>query len=334
MTHRTSFLLVAATLALPACKAQTRASIDPTTLTAFAPLPAAMESPANPLTEAKVDLGRALYYEKRLSRNGNISCNSCHDLTRYGVDGRRVSPGTNNQLGGRNSPTVYNAAAHLAQFWDGRAPTIEEQAKGPILNPVEMGMPGSAAVLERLHATASYRDAFRAAFPGESDPITYENVGRAIGAFERGLVTPGAWDRFLRGDTTALTNDERQGFNTFVAAGCSGCHNGMLLGGSSYQKLGAAQPWPDTSDTGRAAVTHLASDAMVFKVPSLRNVERTGPYFHNGSVASLDEAVRLMGRHQLGRDIPDDQAKQIIAFLHSLTGELPAAYAAPRTAEQ
>jgi cytochrome c peroxidase len=334
MKNRSSLLLVAAALVFPACRTQSSASIDPTTLTAFAPLPAAMESPSNPLTLTKENLGRTLYYDARLSLNNNISCNSCHDLSAYGVDGRRVSPGTNKQLGARNSPTVYNAAAHLAQFWDGRASTVEEQAKGPILNPVEMGMPSGAVVLERLRAVPAYRDAFRAAFPRQANPITYENVGLAIGAFERRLVTPGAWDRFLSGDTTALTPAERRGFNTFVAVGCTACHSGALLGGSMYQKLGAAQAWPDTSDVGRAAITHQASDAMVFKVPSLRNVEHTGPYFHNGSVARLHEAVRLMGKYQLGRDISDDQATQIMAFLHSLTGEMPAAYAAPRAVEQ
>ena len=334
MTHRTALLLAAAAITLPACKAKTSASIDPATLASFAPLPVTMETPTNPLTDAKENLGRMLYYDTRLSLNHNISCNSCHDLSAYGVDGRRVSPGTTNQEGGRNSPTVYNAALHLAQFWDGRAPTVEEQAKGPILNPVEMGMPGSRAVLERLHAAPAYRAAFRAAFPGEADPISYENVGRAIGAFERRLVTPGSWDRFLLGDTAALTPAERQGFNAFVTAGCQGCHGGALLGGSMYQRLGVVRTWPDRSDPGRAAVTHQAADSLVFKVPSLRNVERTGPWFHNGSVTSLREAVDLMGRHQLGRELTEQQTTQILAFLHALTGELPSEYIAPPTASQ
>ncbi len=327
-----SFACVAA-LALGACKGRQQASakIDPATLTAFAPLPATMEAPGNPLTEAKVDLGRRLYYETLLSLNENVSCNSCHNLSAYGVDGRRYSLGTKNQEGGRNSPTTYNAAAHLAQFWDGRAPTVEEQAKGPILNPVEMGMPDANAVLARLRAIPAYRAAFRAAFPGQADPVTYDNVGLAIGAFERKLVTPSPWDRYLAGDTAALTPAEKQGFNTFVSAGCQACHNGALVGGGMYQKLGMVRPWPDKSDIGRAAITHQAADTLVFKVPSLRNVEHTAPYFHNGSVATLHEAVLLMGRHQLGRDLTEEQASAIMTYLHVLTGAMPATYIAPRT---
>ncbi len=330
MTKQLAGILVCGALLLPACKGgeQASAKIDPATLTAFAPLPAAMESPANPLTDAKVNLGRTLYYDTRLSLNNNVSCNSCHNLGTYGVDNRRFSLGTKNQEGGRNSPTVYNAAAHLAQFWDGRAPTVEEQAKGPILNPVEMGMPDAAAVLARLRAVPAYRTAFAKAFPGRANPITYDNVGLAIGAFERKLVTPGRWDRFLQGDTAALTPAEKRGLNAFVSAGCQACHAGALVGGAMYQKLGVVRPWSDRSDVGRAAVTHQASDSLVFKVPSLRNVEHTGPYFHNGSVDSLHRAVMLMGQHQLGKDLTETQATDILAFLHALTGGIPTQYIA------
>lgn len=333
MTKQLAGLVVAAALLVPACKRQEQASarIDPAQLAAFAPLPAAMESPENPLTEPKVDLGRTLYYDTRLSRDQDLSCNSCHDLKNYGVDGRQFSVGTKKQLGGRNGQTVYNAAAHLAQFWDGRAPTVEEQAKGPVLNPVEMGMPSGDAVIARLRAVSAYRTAFRAAFPGQANPINYDNVGVAIGAFERRLVTPGRWDRFLQGDTAALTPAEKVGFNTFTATGCQACHTGVLLGGSMYQKIGVVRPWPDKSDVGRVAITHQASDSLVFKVPSLRNIERTAPYFHNGSVATLPEAVRLMAQHQLGRDLTEQQVTQIVAFLNALTGEIPASYIAPKT---
>jgi cytochrome c peroxidase len=306
------------------------ATIDPAQLSAFAPLPAAMESPANPLTDAKVNLGRALFYETRLSRDNDVSCNSCHKLDAYGVDGRQFSLGTKQQLGGRNSPSVYNAAGQIAQFWDGRAATVEEQAKGPILNPVEMTMPSAAAVVARLKAVRAYQEAFRRAFPGSGDPITYDNVGLAIGAFERRLVTPARWDQYLKGDTAALTPAERQGFNTFVATGCQACHTGALVGGGMYQKLGMVRPWPDHSDIGRAAITHLTSDTLVFKVPSLRNVARTAPYFHNGSVKTLNEAVTLMAAHQLGRDLTPQQVAEIVTYLNALTGELPASYIAPR----
>jgi cytochrome c peroxidase len=332
MSTKLSTLLLAVVLLVPACQRheQATAKVDAAQLAAFAPLPAAMESPANPLTEAKMDLGRTLFYDTRLSRDQDLSCNSCHDLKAYGVDRRQFSVGTKHQLGGRNAPTVYNAAAHVAQFWDGRAPTVEEQAKGPVLNPVEMAMPNSRAVIARLRAVPAYREAFRKAFPGQSDPITYDNVGLAIGAFERRLVTPSPWDRYLQGDTAALTPAEKQGLNTFMATGCQACHNGVLMGGSMYQKIGVVRPWPDRTDIGRAAITHQASDTLVFKVPSLRNIERTAPYFHKGSAATLHEAMMLMAQHQLGRDLTEQQATEIEAFLHSLTGEVPAAYIAPR----
>lgn len=327
-----TFVMALAAAGLAACARDT-ATIDPQDLAAFTPLPARLETPANPMTTAKVDLGRMLYYDTRLSANENVSCNSCHNLDTYGVDGRPRSLGTASTLGGRNSPTVLNAAGHVAQFWDGRAPTIEEQAKGPILNPVEMGMANDVAVLARLRAVPAYQAAFRAAFPGEREPVTYDNLGRAIGAFERGLVTPAAWDRLLAGEDSALTPEQRRGFTAFVAVGCASCHSGQLLGGSMFQKLGLVQAWRDTSDIGRAAVTHAPGDTLVFKVPSLRNVERTGPYFHDGSVPTLDEAVVLMARHQLGRELSQTERTRIVAFLSSLTGAVDRAYAARRVSE-
>ena len=322
--------LLSLVLLAPACKRGERVAtaIDPAQLTAFAPLPAAMETAANPLTDAKVDLGRTLFFETRLSRDKDVSCNSCHKLDAYGVDGRQFSVGTKQQLGGRNSPSVYNAAGQIAQFWDGRAATVEEQAKGPILNPVEMTMPSAAAVVARLREVPAYRAAFQKAFPGKGDPVTYDNLGLAIGAFERRLVTPGRWDRYLQGDTAALTPAEREGFNTFVATGCQACHAGALMGGAMYQKLGMVRPWTDRSDIGRAAITHQVSDTLVFKVPALRNVARTAPYFHNGSVKTLDEAVRLMAAHQLGKDLTPEQVSRIVSYLNALTGEIPASYVA------
>lgn len=294
----------------------------------FAPLPALMTANGQSPTAAQVALGRRLYHETVLSGGHDVSCNTCHPLNGYGADGRRVSFGSHGLTGGRNAPTVYNAAGQVAQFWDGRAPTVEEQAKGPILNPAEMAMPNSGAVLEHMRGSAEYRTAFRAAFPNEAQPITYDNVGLAIGAFERGLVTPSRWDKFLAGDSSALTTDEQRGLATFVRVGCSGCHNGAYVGGQSFQKLGLVKAWPTSVDSGRIKVTHQASDLFVFKVPSLRNVEKTGPYFHDGSIASLDEAIRLMGRHQLGVELTDTQVRDIHTWLGSLTGELPAAYIA------
>jgi cytochrome c peroxidase len=275
-----------------------------------------------------VSLGRRLFYETLLSNGHDVSCNSCHALNGYGADGRRVSFGSVGHVGGRNAPSVYNAAGHLSQFWDGRATTVEEQAKGPILNAVEMGMPSATAVLEHLRASATYRAAFAAAFPGQSSPISYDNVGRAIGAFERGLVTPSRWDAYLAGDTTALTLVERAGVATFVRTGCASCHSGAFVGGQMYRRLGLVAPWPTATDSGRITVTRAAADLFVFKVPSLRNVEKTGPYFHDGAVASLDSAILLMGRHQLGVELDAPRIASIRTWLATLTGVLPGAYIA------
>ena len=297
--------------------------VDTTELAMFEPLPQLIEAASNPVTDAKIELGRRLYYETKLSAGSDLSCNSCHALDRYGADTGAVSVGHLGKKGGRNSPTVYNAAGHIAQFWDGRAPDVEAQALGPILNPVEMAMPAAPAVMGRLRADAEYRRLFATAFPGERDPMTYANLGRAIGAFERKLVTPSRWDRFLRGEDSALSNAEKTGFNTFVTTGCAGCHRGAYVGGGMYMKAGLVRSWPDTNDVGRMAVTHEASDRMLFKVPSLRNIEHTGPYFHTGTVRSLDTAVVWMARYQLGKDLQPEQVAQIVTWLRTLSGPLP-----------
>lgn len=318
------FLLV---LAL-ACQRQ-EAVIDPAQLAVFAPLPTSVPSEANPATPAKIDLGWRLYYETQLSADGSQSCNSCHLLDAYGAEPEAVSTGVTGQQGARNAPTVYNAAGHIAQFWDGRAADVEEQAKGPILNPIEMAMPSADEVMARLAALAGYRDAFAAAFPGEANPFTYDNVGKAIGAFERQLLTPARWDRYLEGDTAALTDDEKRGLKEFLDTGCQGCHNGPYLGGRMFQRVGIVQPWPDATDLGRRTVTQQAADSLVFKVPSLRNVAGTPPYFNNGAVRTLDAGVQLMARHQLGRELTDEQMESILTFLGALTGDIPVQYAVP-----
>lgn len=305
-------------------------STDVTTaeLASFAPLAVRMDLPGGTTNKAKVELGRALFYETLLSDGHDVSCNSCHALNGYGADGRAVSLGHDGRAGTRNSPTVYNAAGHVAQFWDGRAADVEEQAKGPILNPIEMGMPDSGAVLAHLRDSRMYVAMFRAAFPRERQPISYDNVGRAIGAFERGLVTPSPWDRFLEGDSTALTADERRGLRTFLDAGCQSCHAGRYVGGDRYMKVGVVNAWFTQSDSGRLGVTHNPNDLLVFKVPSLRNVAKTGPYFHDGSVATLAEAVRLMGHHQLGKELSASDVQSIVTWLESLTGTIPSNYIA------
>jgi cytochrome c peroxidase len=289
-------------------------------------LPAQFENKDNEITEAKITLGRMLYFENRLSLGQDVSCNSCHDLAKYGVDNEPTSPGHKKQRGGRNSPTVYNAAGHVAQFWDGRAKDVEEQAKGPILNPVEMAMPDAAAVLQVLKSIPGYAPLFKAAFPKDADPITYDNVGKAIGAFERRLTTPSRWDRFLAGDQAALTDQEKQGFAKFAKLGCPTCHTGTNVGGSLFQKLGLVNAWPDQSDLGRFGVTKNDSDKMYFRVPSLRNVAKTGPYFHKGQLPDLETVVRKMAWHQLGQELKDEEVANILAFLGALTGELPLEY--------
>lgn len=302
--------------------------IDKSDLGFFKVVPAKYESQANAITDAKVALGRMLYFEPRLSLGQDVSCNSCHDLARFGVDNEATSPGHKGQRGGRNSPTVYNAAGHTAQFWDGRAATVEDQAKGPILNPVEMAMPDEAYVIKVLESIPGYEPLFKAAFPDDKKPITYDNLARAIGAFERQLTTPSRWDKYLAGDESALTDLEKAGFAKFAKLGCPTCHNGSNVGGHLYQKLGLVKAWPDESDLGRYEVTKNDSDKMFFRVPTLRNVAKTGPYFHKGQIATLQEVVRKMAWHQLGQEINDQDVTELVAFLEALTGTLPAEYIA------
>jgi cytochrome c peroxidase len=300
--------------------------IDPTDLGFFKPLPDRFESEMNPISDDKVKLGRMLFYENRFSINQDLSCNSCHDLAKYGVDNEATSFGHKKQRGSRNSPTVYNAAGHIAQFWDGRAQTIEDQAKGPILNPVEMAMPNAEYVLKVLKSIPDYVKLFKQVFPNDKEAVTYDNVAKAIGAFERQLVTPSRWDKFLKGDQGAITEPEKAGFALFAKLGCPTCHNGPGVGGAQFQKLGLVKPFPDQSDLGRYEVTKNEADKMFFRVASLRNVEKTAPYFHTGKVATLEEAVKLMAFHQLGRELKDDEILTIVTWLKTLTGELPTAY--------
>ena len=283
-------------------------------------------APAHGVEGAKVELGRMLFFDKRLSKDGDLSCNSCHRLDKYGVDHEATSIGAKGKRGRRNSPSVYHAGGQFTSFWDGRAKDVEEQAKGPILEPTEMGMVDASAVTGLLSSIPGYVTAFAAAFPAESTPITYDNVGRALGAFERGLVTPSRWDRYLDGDRSALSALEIKGLKAFSDIGCVTCHTGELVGGSMFQKAGFVKPWTNQADQGRFEVTGLEADRMVFKVPSLRNVAMTAPYFHDASVKTIDEAVRTMAEHQLDAALDDDEVKSIVAWLGSLTGELPAAY--------
>jgi cytochrome c peroxidase len=294
----------------------------------FQPIP--VEAPAVDglkVTADKIALGKMLYFEPRLSEAHNISCNSCHQVGRGGVDARSNSIGHSWQHGGRNAPTVLNAVFNTAQFWDGRAADLKEQAGGPIANPIEMGITKEHAV-EQLKSIPGYVEAFKQAYPGAADPITYANIEEAIAAFETTLITPNApFDKYLKGDADALSAVQKEGLALFMEKGCSTCHNGINVGGGMYapfgvvQKPGAEILPPD--DKGRIVVTKTADDEYVFKVPTLRNIELTGPYFHSGASWDLKQAVAVMGSAQLGAELSAEEADKISAFLLTLTGEQP-----------
>ncbi|MGF1444578.1 MAG: cytochrome-c peroxidase [Pikeienuella sp.] len=278
-------------------------------------------------TEAQIDLGKMLFFEPRLSAGGNLSCNSCHNLGTGGADLAPVSIGHEWQKGGRNSPTVLNAVFNTAQFWDGRAADLVEQAGGPMVNPVEMAA-SEEHVLAVLTSMDGYVDAFAAAFPDAETAVTFDNAARAIAAFEATLVTPDSpFDRWMKGDDAAMTDAEKAGFEVFLEAGCASCHNGVNLGGNSYQPFGLVErpEWTllPEEDKGRYAVTRAEEDAYVFKTPTLRNIALTPPYFHSGAVWSLAEAVEVMGVAQLGNELSQDDAAKIAVFLGALTGDQP-----------
>ena len=301
--------------------------INPRLLRRFKPLRALADHREDPVLIARAELGKQLFFDPRLSRDGAHACNSCHRLDRGGADQRPLSLGVGDKRGARNTPTVYNAAWHVAQFWDGRASSLEEQVRGPIFNPDEMAMRTAAEVVQVIERIPGYVAGFRRAFPGE--PLDFERVTRAIAAFEQTLATPSRWDRYLRGDRTALTRAELDGLKLFADVGCVQCHTGELVGASMFQKIGVAEQWPNQADPGRYAVTRRPEDRMVFKVPSLRNVAVTAPYFHDGSVAELAEAVRMMGRFQLGAELTGHEVELILAWLRTLTGEPPRAVIQP-----
>lgn len=294
----------------------------------FQPIASVAENPENPITEEKVKLGKMLYFDKRLSKDGNISCNSCHNLATAGVDNLPTSPGDDGGFGDRNSPTVLNAAHHFVQFWDGRNKDVEEQAGGPILNPVEMAIPSKEFLIERLKGVDMYKDMFAAAYPESNDPITYWNIQKAIAAFERTLTTPTRFDDYLKGDSKALTLAEKEGLKAFMDAGCITCHSGAAVGGNMFQKFGLYKDyWHYTGsehiDEGRFAVTKNEADKYIFKVPSLRNIHETGPYFHDGSVEDLAEAVKIMAEINANNKLSDEEVDKILTFLDALSGDLP-----------
>lgn len=309
-----SLLLSQTALAVDAASLRKQANVM------FKPLPSSMPSSEKD-SAAKIALGEKLYFETALSINGTQSCNTCHRLDEKlgGVDNKPFSPGAlPNTLGGRNSPTTWNAGFHFAQFWDGRAANLAEQAKGPILNPVEMALPNEQAAVDNLKK-AGYSAQFDSVF-GQKNALTFENIAQAIAAFERTLITKDRFDDFLKGSDSALSKAELEGLDTFIKTGCTACHTGPLFGAQMYQKMGLVHPFP-SDDKGRMDVTGKQMDAFMFKVPSLRNISKTAPYFHNGSAATLEQAVKDMAWYQLGQKIDDKTTTSIVTFLHSLENQ-------------
>jgi cytochrome c peroxidase len=289
---------------------------------------AAMDEPIKPIQAATVadpalaELGKKLFFDPRLSKSGFISCNSCHNLSMGGSDNLKTSIGHNWQKGPINAPTVLNSSLNVAQFWDGRALTLQDQAGGPIANPGEMAFTHTLAVT-LLESIPGYVGEFKAVF--KNDKITINEVTKAIAAFEETLVTPNSrFDKWLTGDKKALSADEQAGYELFKDSGCTGCHNGTAAGGNTFQKMGVFEPYKSTSPAeGRVAVTKEEADRFNFKVPTLRNVEMTYPYFHDGEAATLTQAVDVMGRIQLGKKFSDGENAKIVAFLKTLTGDQP-----------
>lgn len=269
-------------------------------------------------TDATVELGHLLFFDPRLSRDGTVACASCHDLSAGGADHTARSAGIGGQLGARNAPTVVNTAASFAWFWDGRATSLEAQARGPLTSETEMGI-DEASLTRQLQALPEYVRRFEAL--GLSPDLN--SVTIALAAFERALRAPSRVDQFLSGDTSALNELEQRGLAKFRST-CAGCHGGALVGGTKFEQLGQAEAWPDEHDLGRFEVTHQPADRLVFKVPSLRNVGRTAPYFHDGSIATLEDAVAAMGRYQLGQRLADGDVAMLVAFLRALDGDPPA----------
>ncbi|MCP5307527.1 MAG: cytochrome-c peroxidase, partial [Chromatiaceae bacterium] len=301
-------------------------------------LPEKAPEPAdNPTTEAKVALGKMLYFDTRFSSTGTVSCFSCHNVMEGGDDHRPTSIGVHGQVGGRNAPTVWNSAFLSAQFWDGRAPSLEEQAKGPPTNPIEMGMANLDATIARIQAIPGYKPYFAAAF-GQGDTVTMDNAAKAIAAYERTLITPdSAYDRYVKGDKKAMTEQQVRGMDTFAKTGCTACHSGPTFNGSANLPMGQGffmkfpifpgsvyeTQYKLTEDLGRQTVTQQDADKHLWRVPTLRNLTYTAPYFHNGAVQSLDEAIRVMAKTQLNKELTKSEVQDIVAFLGALDGPFP-----------
>ena len=294
----------------------------------FKPIPSVVPAVKdNAVTHEKVELGKMLFFDPRLSASSLISCNTCHNLGMGGDDNLETSIGHGWQKGPRNAPTVLNAVFNIAQFWDGRAEDLKAQAKGPVQAGVEMASTPKR-VEETLMSMPEYVERFTRAFPGEEKPVNFDNMAKAIEAFEATLITPAArFDQFLEGNVAVLTGEEKTGLKLFMDKGCASCHNGINIGGDGYYPFGVVEkPGADilpATDKGRFAVTKTADEEYVFRAGPLRNIELTAPYFHSGMVWDLKQAVAIMGTSQLGEDLSDEEVTAITAFLKTLTGEQP-----------
>lgn len=313
--------------ALIAGQAAFASELRDTALDLFKPLPSTIPALAdNPVTPEKIDLGKALFFDPRMSASGVFSCNSCHNLATGGDENMPTSIGHGWQKGPRNSPTVLNAVFNEAQFWDGRAVDLAAQAKGPVQAGVEMANTPDN-VIATLNSMSQYRDWFQASFPGQADPVTFDNFAKAIEAYEATLITPAPFDAWLNGDDNALSTEQLAGLELFIDKGCAACHNGVNLGGNGYYPFGLIEkPGADIlpeNDKGRFAVTETADDEYVFRASPLRNIDQTAPYFHSGKVWDLKVAVQIMGESQFGEDLSDAEADKIVAFLNSLSGQMP-----------
>lgn len=295
----------------------------------FKELPIRTEIATDPIKESRVKLGHLLFYDPRISKSGTTSCNSCHNLSNYGVDNITSAQSPEGNPAGRNVPTVFNAALHNMYFWDGRALSLEEQPGKMVLNPDELSVPHLGFIINRLRSDSTYPLLFAASFPDDELPVSFTNLKKAIAAFERTLLSPSRFDVFMSGNLSALNEEEKAGLTLFMDAGCANCHNGVGIGGSSTQRFGIFTDYRTVTrsrvdDEGKMKVTGNTKDKDVFKVSGLRNVGMTYPYFHDGSIANLDTTVKIMGKVELNKKFTETEVKNIVSFLKTLTGDIRA----------
>ena len=327
MKRKGTMLVLAAALVLMAPAVSADDSLMERAQKRFKPIPKAIpEIPGKSFTKEKITLGRMLYFEPRLSASALISCNTCHNIGMGGADFQETSVGHRWQKGPRNAPTVLNSVFNAAQFWDGRAEDLKQQAKGPVQASVEMNNTPEMT-MKAVKSMPEYVTLFAKAFPGQADPVTFDNMAEAIEAFEATLITPDSpFDKYLRGQKNALTSAQQEGLKLYLDKGCAGCHGGMNMGGEAYFPFGLVErPKAEimAGDTGRYKITHSKSDEYVFKAPSLRNIDLTPPYFHSGKIWGLKEAVRIMSTAQLGATLTDAEVDRIAGFLKTTTGTQP-----------